>query len=372
MQEKKALSLNSTSFHTDSTSKVYYGQIDTMRFINIGVIIWGHCLIGWDNYIATNKFDKLLKITVFQTGKIGTIVFFVMAGFLLRPKLEKHNFKSFFRERLSTICIPWLFFIAFFLLVSVCQQLNIKEIWIKKDFGQFISGTYALLNGIVLYTAYWFITTYIITMLLFVFLRKYAERIWLGILLGMITLMYGINYYHGWIAVNHTKAILAYAVFVWIGIQVHKYFDQVQFMVQRIPWTILAPTLLVLFMLSGMEANLLSEIGCADPYGSNRISNSLFSLIFFIALLKVGEIKRINKLNPRGTVFGIFLIHNLVIYEFSAVVKSYVSPEWFNNIWNLLFLQFFFLLLVMILTYKLVELLGKSNYKWLIGIHPKS
>jgi len=362
------LVLSDTANELSPVNRIHYAQIDTIRGITICFIVWGHCLLGWENFVPGNTLDSVLKLAVFQTGKIGTVIFFLVAGFLLRTKLREYTFINYCKARLPRVYIPWLSFMLLFLLLGVFQILPLADIWVHRDFRLLTRDVYNLIVGVLLYTAYWFVTTYIVSMLLLVSMRKYAEHIWLGAALGSITLFYGVNYYYQWIPANHGKAILAYAFFVWLGIQLHKYYPLVQATVERIPWIIVCTAFILFFILCCVEANYLSGIGCADPFGSNRISNSILSLIFFAGLLKMGRSVRINKLKPRKTVFGVFLMHVVVIFELSILVKHYFSVRLLNNVWKLLAFQFVFLAATMLITYGLVRLIERTNYRWLLGL----
>ena len=57
------------------TSEFDYEQIDTIRFITICFIVWGHCLLGWDQKTTNSLSEEILKSFVLQAGRIGTIIF---------------------------------------------------------------------------------------------------------------------------------------------------------------------------------------------------------------------------------------------------------------------------------------------------------
>lgn len=360
--------LTTSAGEAEPAVAINYEQIDTIRGITICLIVWGHCLLGWQDYVPRNTVDLFLKIAVIETGKISTIIFFVVAGFLLRPKLRNYSFASFCKERLPKVYIPWLSFILLFLVLSIIQLLPLAELWASRDLKQFWWYIYKLTDGLMLYTAYWFVTTYIVTMLLLVWLRDQAESAWLGIVLAAVTLFYCINFYYNWVAANHAKAVLAYAFFVWLGMQVNKYYPMIQSAIQKVNWAVLLTALSLSFIISCMDAKYLSGIGCVDPYGSNRISNAVVSLLFFAVLLKAGKSSSINKLKPRKTVYGIFLAHNIVIFELTFIVLRFFSVEQFESIWMLLVFNLAFFVIVLTVTYGLVWAITKSRYRWLVGI----
>ncbi|MEO5910900.1 MAG: acyltransferase [Pelobium sp.] len=347
----------------------YYPQIDTIRFITICFIVFGHCLLSqWDEKQFLTPEKEYLHIFVSQTGKISTVIFFIIAGFLLRPKLHHYTLKSYLQDRIPKVYFPWVLFIIIFLIVEIVQELPLKEIFATGNIKLLLDGCYKILNGLLLYTAYWFITTYFVSMILFVTFRKYAESLFFGLILGLITCFYAVNLYYQWIAANHAKSILAYAFFVWIGILLQKHFDTVMNFIKRISWVLFIVVLVVMFYLSCAEGAYLQKIGCVDPFASNRVSNSLFSIVFLLALFKMGRLQLINNLNPRKTVYGIFLIHNLVIYELMIVLRYYRVFDSVANYWYLLIIQILFCSIIVFITYIIVSILVRSKYSWLIGV----
>ncbi len=346
-----------------------YEQIDTIRFITICFIIWGHTLVGWENRPTHGTFDEVMKMIVYQTGKVSTIIFFVVSGFLLRPKLQGYTLKSYFKERSPRVYLPWVFFIILFQFISILHQVPLAEIWENRDLRLFVRLNYNILDGLLLYSAYWFITTYMVSMVVLVLFRKHAESWMLGAAFAAITLFYAVNLYYGWIEANHSKAILGYVLFIWVGMKVNRHFDRIQNWLARVPWAWLGGSVFVLFALACIEGYTLSTVQCVDPYASNRISNIFLSLLFFLALLKMGTVGRINRLQPRKTVYGIYLIHNILIFELSRWIGFFFAREIEqSSLWLCVLYQIAFFTVILILTYQLVRRLAESKFCWVIGI----
>ncbi|MXV17925.1 acyltransferase family protein [Hufsiella ginkgonis] len=351
---------------------VNYEQIDTIRFITICFIIWGHCLLGWEQRVHAGVIDEMVAVLVLQAGKISTVIFFLVSGFLIRPKLQRYTLKSYFRERSPRVYFPWLSFIVLFMLIQVVQLLPLKELWETRDLERFIQLNYSILDGLLIYSAYWFITTYALSMALFVVLRKHADSWWLGAALGLITLFYCLNLHFQWTDTKHSKAILGYAAFVWTGMKMNKHFTRLQYHLANVPWAAAIGLLLALLLIASYEGIKLTETGCLDPFASNRFSNIILSVTFFLALLKFGKIDLVNKLNPRKTVYGIYLVHNILIFELTAVITSWVSGDVFvsASVWTLLIYQFSFFVVILCFTYLVVNRLSRSRLCWIIGIKP--
>ncbi len=356
------------SEHPPSSVRQNYEQIDTIRIITICFIIWGHCLLTWEKQVPLNTLDHLLTVAIFQSGKISTIIFFVVAGFLVRAKLPQYTVKSYFLDRIPKVYFPWVLFMFIFLLLNILQVMPIIKIWNEGNIRLFKTGVYNNIVGVLFYTAYWFITVYAISMGLIVALRRHAEKMWLGALLGAITVFYCINLYYQLIPPNHGKAFLGYAFYVWLGIQANKHFESIKIFIKKISWPVMILVLVFLFILACLEARFLTRIGCLDAYASNRFSNSLFSLSFFMALLKMGANASLNKLQPRKMVYGMFLVHNLIIFELSFLINAYLLKYLYINIWIHLIIQLVFFMTILFITYILVNIISNSKYRWLIGL----
>ena len=358
------------SVYVNNNAGVFnYQQIDTIRFITICFIVWGHCLLGWDKKTTHTFTEELIKIFVLQTGRISTIIFFIVSGFLLKPKLQDYTVSSYFKKRLPKIYLPWFISISIIMVLSVIQLIPLHDLWVSRDIKTFIRLNYNILNGLLLYSSYWFITTYMAGMAILIFLKNYVNKLWLGLIFLTITLFYCLNLHYVWIDPNHEKAILAYTFFIWLGVQINTHSEKVYDFLNKISWPVVIGLFIGLFILASYEGHSLTDLHLIDAYASNRFTNSILSVFFFLALLKMGKISFINKLNPRHTVYGIYLIHNILIFELVMAVEYYYKDSLASlSVWNLLAIQVCFAAFVIALCYKLVKLMANSKFKWAIGI----
>jgi len=104
--------------------------------------------------------------------------------------------------------------------------------------------------------------------------------------LALITFFYSVNLYYAWVSVNHTKSLLGYTFFMWLGVQLRQHIFYVHSVIARISWQGLIAALLTTFALSCAEALHLSTIGCKDAYASIRITNIGLSIVLLIIFLK--------------------------------------------------------------------------------------
>jgi hypothetical protein len=313
-------------------------------------------------------YEQIIKATVLQAGAISTVIFFIVYGILIHSKLQAYNLHLYINERARSIYFPWIFIVCFNAILIMLHRLPLLELWYTRDFDQFILSTYAIMNGLLIHGRYWFVVTYFIGMVILILFKKYTENIFFGLCLGIITLFYGLNFHLGLVDTQHSKAVLAYTFFIWLGFPIHRNWNYIISFAQQLNWKFLIAGLFLMFCIACYEGLTLSESGVNDPFESNRLSNITFSIIFFLFLLKIGAIQIINNLNPRKIVFGIYLINSIVVLELSILLNEYFHELGHLNIWSLLGLQFIYFLVILLVTYLIVNTLKKSILQWMIGV----
>lgn len=349
--------------------KANYEQIDTIRFLTITIIVWAHSLFSqWHVRPSEDLFEQIIKATVLQAGSISTVIFFIVSGILIHSKLQAYNLPLYINERARSIYFPWIFIVCFNAVLIMLHRLPLQELWNTRNFDQFILSSYSIMNGLLIYGPYWFVVTYFVGMVILIVFKKYTESIFFGLCLAVITLFYGMNFHMRLIDTQHSKAVLAYTFFIWLGFPIHSNWNYIISFAQKLKWNFLIGGLFLMFCIASYEGVTLSEAGVNDPFASNRLSNITFSIIFFLFLLKIGAIRIINNLNPRKIVFGIYLINSIVVLELSILLNEFFHELGPLNIWSLLGLQLIYFLLILFITYLIVNTLKKSPLRWMIGV----
>ncbi|OCX52555.1 hypothetical protein BEL04_13970 [Mucilaginibacter sp. PPCGB 2223] len=300
--------------------------IDTIRFIAMCSIVWGHCNLGSETTTYHSLADAVLQSVVLQMGKIGTIIFFLISGFLIAPKIEHYTPLKFLRLRFKSTILPWLVFVVIFILLNLVNSPALKSAMRYGDLKQVLLINADIAKNSIFYFAYWFIVVFVISAVTLILLKKYANTLRMGLILGMLTLFYSVNLHYGWISVHHTKAFLGYAFFMWLGMQISRHDQKFIYLLNGTPWFMLIGGFTVSIFIACLEGFHLSRTGCADPYASIRLSNIICSLVAFGCLFKLGELSWVNKLEPRRLVYGIYLVHSILIYEMIVFYTKY-----FNN-----------------------------------------
>lgn len=350
------------------SGKTNYSEIDTIRFITISIIVWSHSLLpAWHDQSADELFEEIIKSFVKQLGAISTIIFFIVSGILMRSKLQGYSLRGYFNERIPVVYGPWLFIVCFNVLLIMFHQLSQQDLLATRSLSTIAKSIYAIVNGLIVYGPYWFVLTYLVGMVVLIYFKRYSGNIYFGLVLGAITLFYAVNFHFEWIDTFHTKAILGYTFFIWLGFQFHSHWKEILAKAKKITWPIILTMMLVFFSIACYEGYILSLKGVRDPFASNRITNIIFSVIFFLFLLKIGPIRIINNLRPRKIVYGVYLINSIVIFGLTLMFKKFIDNLNFVDIWLLLILQFVFFAITLMLTYLIVYFLINSSLRWIIG-----
>ncbi len=220
---------------------------------------------------------------------------------------------------------------------------------------------------IYLYSNYWFIINFLVSISILLIFRKYLYSWLLGLTLGLFTLFYAVNIHSEWVSPKHTTAILGFVFFLWLGAQMRKHMDAIENFTERLSYPLLLILSAVTFGLSIYEIDVLNGKS-VDPVNTLRISNILFSLVCFILLFKIRSFRAVDYLKPRQTTFGIYLIHYLVLVfllpeifiHFNINVYEFTVPQY-------LLFKLITLMLTYSITFGMVLGISNSPLKKLVG-----
>jgi hypothetical protein len=292
----------------DAPSKRNYDFIDHIRCLAMMSIVFEHCFGTQSFPIYSDKFWAY--ISVVQLAKFGTVIFFLLAGFLIGDKFTDYTPGQYLKRRFSNTFGPWLFWSLVFV-VCMIINLHITE-------GMYHDGRFTLphvLSGIrtvYLFTNYWFIINFMVSITLLLIFKRYLYSPVFGAILLAFTLFYNVNIHFEWIDPSHTIAILGFIFFLWLGAQLRKHWAAVEAWILKVSYVWLVLAILITFALSCVEMIALMKNHSADPYNTLRFSNVLFSLSAFLLFLKIKYFKFLNILKPRQTTYGIYLIHYII------------------------------------------------------------
>ena len=319
---------NTAAVNSNKNPGKNFEVIDTIRFIAMCSIVWGHCNLGSETTIYHSSTDIILQSIVLQMGKIGTIIFFLISGFLIGPKIQSYTPLLFLKLRFKSTILPWLAFVVIFTLLNLVNSLPLNTAIHHGDLKQILLTNAEVAKNSIFYFAYWFIVVFVISAVVLITFKRYANTVWMGLVLGILTLFYSVNLHYGWISVHHTKAFLGYAFFMWLGIQISTHYQKFMRLLNNISWPLFIGGFVISMFIACSEGFYLSQTGCADPYASIRLSNIINSFIAFGCLFKLGKVSWINSLDPRRLVYGVYLLHSVLIYEMINFYTKYLNNKY--------------------------------------------
>lgn len=318
----------------------------------------------------TRNFSSILIKQIF---KFGTICFFIISGFLLGDKLNEVKPLEYFKKRLNSTFIPWLFW-------SCLYSLALIVMLIFRSQFTFLKMGHVLIQTL-LYTNYWFVPNFLLALGLLLFFRKNFDKQWFGLFLFTGSLFYGINLYHGWLPTQHTTALLGFVFYLWLGVQFNVHRDRLMPFVDslRPQWLMLG--LMFSYALCILETYLLVKTP-TDILNILRISNQIYSVTCFIAFLKIKRPITPLWMDPRKYTYGLYLTHWInMTFVFSILSRlasrfynvnrtvfadnpfAYVASPWLRIlIWVFSFLFIYFSSLFLVIT------LGRTKLRSLVGV----
>lgn len=341
--------------------------INSIRCIAMIGIVMEHSSVLWADlyYGFGNKFIQASSIQFF---KFATIAFFLISGFLINHKFSEYKPLEYLKNRFRNTIGPWLFWVAIFILANL-GQMYVMHFRFSKPLVPLFDFINKQFINIVFYTSYWFILNFLICITILLIFRKHIYRLWFGILLGSISLFYSFNLYFKWIGTEHTTALFGFVFYLWLGVYINKYFGKISVYIKGISWYWVIFINVLLFITADLEIIHLMNIGSNDAFNTLRISNILYSISMFMVLLKIGSVKKLDQyLEPRKTTFGIYLVHQILIFR---LLPEIFKPSKFNvekmTVYEGVVYTGFRFLIVYVLSFYLVKLILKSKAKWVVG-----
>ncbi|WDF53953.1 acyltransferase family protein [Mucilaginibacter sp. KACC 22063] len=352
--------------HEPAVLEAYKQKGDTLRILAICSVIWSHCLYPSKMFHTPYVPLSFLQTMVIELGRPGTVIFFILSGFCIGKKVHQFSIASYLKYRLQSLIIPWCICL---LAYAVLQAFHIKGLQLFHQPVMAIAALITtLLKGLIFHAAYWFVPVAIFSAVVLVAFKKTFNKWWFILILTAITLFYGVNLYGKWIPGIHTKAFAAYILFMWMGVQIRQHILLFHRFIQRIQWPTLLCLIATLLFLNHLEIIQLLKVGSDDPFASIRISNCLLAIVITIAVLKARPLKFVQYLKPQETIFGIYLIHSIIISELRDTFIPLFFRNFHQEIWYTGRFQLLFFIIVVCLSFWTVALVKTLSSKKKIAI----
>ncbi|MES2828548.1 MAG: acyltransferase [Bacteroidota bacterium] len=345
--------------------------VDTIRCLSMMGIVFEHTeIFGAANYASI--YTSFAQASVMQFFKFVTIAFFLIAGFLINHKFVDYTAFQYLKNRFKSTVGPWAFWLNMFILINILGLLYVAyfkyngERHMPSPFMKYLGDEY---YNVIFNTSFWFIPNFLICIAILLAFKKYIYSLRFGLILGLATLFYSINLYYGWIRTQHTTALFGFVFFLWLGAYMNRYIDLLFNFIKKISYFILVAITAGVFVLSNLEIIYLKSIGIEDAYNTLRITNILYSLSFFLILLKIGSINNINRIfKPRQTTYGIYLMHQIIILKvLSEIFRPFHLQVSTMTLFEAILYSFARFILTYVIAYLIVNLILKTKFRWSIG-----
>lgn len=354
--------------------KTNFDFIDTIRCIAMMGIVYEHCLVVVN---LSKSYEVLILIGVAQLFKFATITFFIISGFLINFKFQEYGTIQYLKNRFKNTILPW----GIWLLILILLQFIYKELYNipledKYNLPPYLELIAQELIFSIFYTSFWFIPNFFICIIILLFFKRYIYKIWFGIALTILSLIYSINIYYMWFIPDHTTALLGYVSYLWLGVMINRYFSEINQIIKKTSFLIIISIIIILFCLSVRESFFIYQLGKTDYLNTLRISNILYSISIFALLLKIGKIQWLIKyIEPKSTTYGIYLTHWMIalfvppfiFFKLLGIEHSVLEP---NNLTVLekIILSGLRWLIAYSISFMLVKIISRTKLKWSIGV----
>jgi len=344
--------------------KKNYDFIDHIRCLSMVAIVAEHTISYYPPALTSLNYWPYLYLMEFF--KYGTIIFFLLSGFLISEKFRDYSPGEYLKRRFRSTFGPWLFWS---LLFALCLTIHLKvTAGIYHDNRFNLANILDGIKMVYLYSNYWFIINFMVSITLLLIFKRHLYSLVFGTILFLFTIFYCINIYPEWINPNHTTAILGFIFFLWLGAQCRKYWPQVNAFMERVPFLLLILLTVATFAACVYETHVLTALNSSDPLNTLRFTNVLYSLVIFALLLKINSFKVLDHLKPRSTTYGIYLIHSIIVFFVLPEVLRPLSIDVNKvNLAGYVGYKFIYFLLAYFITLLLVFLINKTRGRRLVG-----
>jgi peptidoglycan/LPS O-acetylase OafA/YrhL len=354
---------------SDGAGSVSYIFIDNVRFFSMIAIVMRHC----ERSLFSDLHVSSLERSITQFRGFGVLMFFVNSAFLMAAWLARPNssIRTYWWGRLNRVGKPWLIW------ASVYQIIELTKFFVRQE-TNLSELTYQIWQN-VFFDVYWFVPILLFSLAVFLPLRCLWRSWWFGLILFLLSLIYGVDQYSRWFPPSHTTAFFGYLFYLWLGVQLFEHFPKVQTWVWRIQWRLVLTILCLGFGLMIVENKVMLFFGFPNTYNALQISNQFYALVALIVLIKLNVKLVPSFMNVRKETYGIYLIHQIIgsvgrggIDVAVGLPKSGASffarlPEMIQNPFARIGVWVFWFGVVYTTSVLATKALRHTNWAWIVG-----
>jgi hypothetical protein len=348
-----------------------YDFIDSLRFISMIAIVMEHSSLLLGKNFPTFS-GQLIQVTTIQFFKYGTIIFFLVSGFLIGDKFSTYSPAEYFKRRWDNTFKPWVFW---FVVAIALNYLNLWVVYLKFGMQDLVTSPWSTLYhqiyDTLFATSLWFIVNFLICIAILLSFQRYMDSLIFGAILCAFSLFYSVNLYYVWVPAGHTTAIFGFVFYLWLGYKINKNFAAFTNWVNKTSTWYFAFAFLVTYVASCYESMNMMQHHNPAALNTLRFTNIWYSLVCFVLLFKYYRIFHAELFKPRMLTFGIYFIHHLLI---NHVIPEIFRPMGYHNedyrpMWQMLSMSLVQFVLAYGLSMGLAYFIAKGPKKisWIIG-----
>jgi hypothetical protein len=318
MQEKviKAHSenseINQVHLHKQ-TAKPNFAFVDWIRMISMIGIIWAHTpgFAGGTNYLMLDHVPVYIFFVDFF--KFGVICFFMISGFLLAGKIHTEPPLDYFRRRIVSTFLPYIFAFAGIVLLFMFKT------YVLHMAGDMTVGEYIV--EMFLNSALWFLPSYWLSLMVIMCFRSYLDNKYFGMFLLLVTLWHTWYFAYSDDAQSHVHALFGFILYLWLGYYIAR--ANLARYIRKIELSNLIAGCVLLYILTALESVSMWRNGFSEPLSILRISNQFYSVLAFVTMMRLfDQPVKSRWFNPRKETFGIYLYHMFALALLVFILKA--------------------------------------------------
>lgn len=294
-----------------------YLFVDNARFWSMFAVVSVHAVQVFDQIGQSRPY---LSEALLSPLKFGTIVFFLMSGFLAGRGLETDHPLRYLQRRTKRLFMPWLFWLLMMVLgllgTDVAHHRLVpalsKALWLAVS----DRVSYSLVE-----TAFWFVPNLLFSLAILLLFRRFHRSLRFGAVLLGFSLFYAVNIYTNWIPSAHTEALLGFVFYLWLGAYAAQHRAAFDRWMTRVSLAQMFGAYLVTCLLAYGEAQILHRFPNAYPLNSLRVTNQIFGVAAVLFIYKFPAATWPRFVDVRKNTFGVYLTHSLTMMCLFPMVK---------------------------------------------------
>lgn len=324
----------SQSFRSTERNDSNHLFVNNVRFLSMAAIVCMHSIDSYVSVVRAAFMPDWLYYLV-QPLKFATIAFFLAAGFLFGERMDASPSATYLKRRMRVIFMPWLTWFLMFWAMCVAGDFLHGRL-VTSSPRLLISCLYSEGVRVMVHSPFWFVPNLLVALVVLLACRRMIDKLWFGAVLLVLSLFYGVNVYGCWIASEHTKAVLGFVFYLWLGAWAARHYPAVESRLARIPASVLGGSTLAACGLASVEQTILLRLGSIDSVNTLRITNQVFSVLVVLLFVKIRHQVWPRFVNVRAETYPIFLSHSAAICVLAAILKRVLPrvspPAWWVSV----------------------------------------